>query len=745
MLLCAAILAVDARAGAYAVRLAAGSDWVGDGGPAVEAILLQAEGLAVHPNGTLYISDAQTHRVRSVSGGVIRTVAGNGTAGFSGDGSAASAAQLNAPYGLAFDGAGNLYIADLGNARIRRVSPEGIISTVAGGGESPLTAPRDVAVDASGGLFIADFSAQRVFYADAAGVVRTVAGEDQSLDHPAAVAAGNAGVFYVADSGNHRVLKLDHGQVEEVAGVTTPTGLAIDTRGAVYIADAFGSQVLCVTATGASFPVDASGREVAVSGDGTLYASDGQRVRSLSPGGTARNVAGGGDRAHGDGGPAAAARLNRPSGIAVDGGGNLYVADQGNHRVRFVDAKGMITTIAGTGSAGYSGNGGPAKEAHLDSPSALNFDVAGNLYVVDSGNQRLRLVTPFGIIFPLVMIPEIRAAAPSRFGHIYAAAGNRIVNVVPPGIAVEVMNDLAAPQALAVNGDGAVYFIEDGGRVLARRSVLGEVTRVRHEARDLGGIAVAAGGVFVTDRNARQVLAVHADLSLTPLELESPIGAPSAIAAGPDGVLYVAEEAAGHVWSLTHVPVEAVHDATRVSGPIAPGMRLAIRGMKLSQPEVRIGGLPAQLVSVQGLEMVVETPPALAPGSNVLIEALESGELRTTFAAVVVEAAPGLYTSAPGRVRAVNEDGTPNSPAQFAQRGSIVSLLGTGQGVAVLPVTVEIAGGPAEVLYSGPAANAPGLWRIDARIPPNTASIGDVAVRVSVGSASSQVLALSVQ
>ena len=160
------LFAISALAGNYNISTVAGSDWVGENVPATSAILLQAEGIAADNSGNIYISDANNHRVRCLSpNGLIRTIAGNGTAGFAGDNGPASAAQLNSPYGLAFDFAGNLYIADLGNARIRRITPSGIISTVAGGGTLPAGgknegsmatlrwrsfAPRNIAVDGNG-------------------------------------------------------------------------------------------------------------------------------------------------------------------------------------------------------------------------------------------------------------------------------------------------------------------------------------------------------------------------------------------------------------------------------------------------------------------------------------------------------------------------------------------------------------------------------------------------------------------
>src|SRR5580700_11367623 len=166
------LFCLSLQAGSYNISTVAGSDWVGENVPATSAILLQAEGVVTDNIGNIYISDANNHRVRCVSGnGNIRTIAGNGVAGFAGDNGPASASQLNSPYGLAFDFAGNLYIADLGNARIRRITPAGIISTIAGGGALPagginegsmstslaFITPRNVAIDGTGIVYISDF------------------------------------------------------------------------------------------------------------------------------------------------------------------------------------------------------------------------------------------------------------------------------------------------------------------------------------------------------------------------------------------------------------------------------------------------------------------------------------------------------------------------------------------------------------------------------------------------------------
>jgi uncharacterized protein (TIGR03437 family) len=747
-----------AGAGGYSVKLVAGSDWVGDGGPPLEAILLQAEGLALDPSGALYISDAQSHRVRAITpGGVIRTVAGTGSAGFSGDGGLAAEAQLNAPYGLATDTDGNLYIADLGNARVRLVSPEGIISTIAGGA-GDLSEPRDVAVDSSGGLYIADFNAHRVYHLDSGGTLRSVAGTGVAglsrdggsatlaeLDHPAAVASGGQGVFYIGDTGNHRVLKVENGVVSTIAQVAAPTGLAVDTSRSLYVADAFGAQILRIPDSGVSAFVPASGREIAFGPDGSLYSSDGRMVRRMFPGGASGLIAGGRNRAHGDGGPAADARLNRPVGLALDRDGNLYIADRGNHRVRKV-SEGTITTSAGTGTPGYTGNIGTAQFAALNSPAAVSVDTADNLFIVDSGNQRIRLVTPFGIIFALATIPDARAIATDPLGHIYVAAGRQIIDVVPPGVPLPVLTDLENPEALAVASDGTLYFIDDAGHGLGRRTIDGIVTHTRDEARNLRGIAVTPHGeVFVVDQNSSELLAANAGLDLISVELDGPIGSPSAIASGPDGTLYVADTAADRVWALTHVPLEAVHAATGVAGPVAPGMLLAIRGMKLLESEVRIGGLPAPVLSLRGLEAIVEVPAGIAGLEEAAIEVFDQGVQRATFTVPVAAASPGLFTDGSGRALATNHDSSLNTPANPAERGCIIVLYGTGQGIAGWPVTVQIGGIIADLLYSGPVLGYPGLWQINTRIPATPVTIGAVAVTVIVGNSISPTVTIAIK
>ncbi|HLX42279.1 MAG TPA: hypothetical protein VKR43_02545 [Bryobacteraceae bacterium] len=387
---------------AYKIGTAAGSDWAPDNSPAIAAILVQTEGIAEDTSGNLYVSDAASHRVYKVSrAGIISIVAGTGYPGFGGDGGKAVTAQLNSPYGLAFDGIGNLYIADLGNARIRRISPDGTITTVAGGGSLPaggvndgiqanevaLSAPRNLAWDGHGSLYISDFTAHRVYQFAPNGSLTTTAGTGSpgfsgdsgpagsaQLAYPTAVAVDRQGSLFIADSQNHLIRKVSNGMISSVARAATPTGLTFDSFGTLYVADPGAGQILTIPVTGTPAVFQILAHDLTVGPDGYVYAANGTEILRVAFFGANVVVAGGGSAASGDGGPAQFARLNHPAGVAVDAQGNLYIADRDNHRVRRVTPHGNVATVAGTGSPGYSGDGGPALQAQLNAPESVTVD-----------------------------------------------------------------------------------------------------------------------------------------------------------------------------------------------------------------------------------------------------------------------------------------------------------------------------------------------------------------------------------
>lgn len=411
------VRAVDARSGIIGTIAGTGTaGFSGDNGPAAEAALSSPASIAIDHNFNIIISDTANQRVRRVDGltGIITTIAGTGAAGFGGDNGPATAAALNLPQSIAFDSSGNLTIADTGNGLIRRVrASNGVISTIAGGGGSSFSGDsgpaslaqfsgiRGIAVDSSGNLYLADTGNCRVRRIDAArGLVSTVAGSGAigsacgpfggdggpataaTLNAPGDVAVDTHGNLFIADTGNARVRKVDAG-----------TGLITTVAGGGPGGD--GGQATLAKLVGPG--------GLAVDGSGDLFISDtgDNRVRVVSAGtGIITTVAGTGVADFGgDAGPATAALLNHPSGIAFDSLGNLYVADTGNSRVRKVDkVVGTITTVAGDGQSGFSGDSGPATSAKLASPRGVAVDIFGNLWISDEANNRIRMVTSSGLI-----------------------------------------------------------------------------------------------------------------------------------------------------------------------------------------------------------------------------------------------------------------------------------------------------------------------------------------------------------
>ncbi len=285
-------------------------------------------------------------------GPVLATTAGTGTPGYTGDGSASTAAQLARPSGIAYDAAGNLFLADANNHVIRKITPAGVITSVAGSGTAGF--------GGDGGPAAAAF-----------------------LDTPTAVAVDANNNLFIADSHNHRIRLVSNGAITTVAGTGTsgfsgdggpaasaqlalPTGIALDSSGNLYIAD-----------------------------------TNNHRIRKLAAG-TLTTVAGNGEELFaGDGGPAAAASLDEPTGVAIDSSGTLYIADKNNHRIRTVSAAGTITTLAGNGTGAFSGDGAAATAASLAKPVSVALDPAGNVYIADTNNQRIRQISTAGTITTL--------------------------------------------------------------------------------------------------------------------------------------------------------------------------------------------------------------------------------------------------------------------------------------------------------------------------------------------------------
>ena len=338
---------------------------------------------------------------RDYLNGTIATVAGCGTEGYSGDDGPATSAQLNWPRDTSVGADGSLYIADTNNNRIRKVAPDEIISTVVGTGRSgysgdgglatnaQLNRPRDVEVGADGSLYIADTDNHCIRKVTPDGVISTLAGIGASgysgdggpatsaqLAWPQDVTVGTDGSLYFTDTGNHRIRKV-----------------SLDGT----ISTAVGTGVWGYSGDGgpASRAQLARPRGVSVGADGCLYIGDTEnhRVRRVTPDGTITSVAGSGTEGYsGDGGLAASAQLAWPRGVALDVEGNLYIADCGNSVIRKVAPDGTITTVAGTGIEGYSGDGGSATRAELADPHGIVIAEDGSLYISEPRNHCIRKV-----------------------------------------------------------------------------------------------------------------------------------------------------------------------------------------------------------------------------------------------------------------------------------------------------------------------------------------------------------------
>ena len=783
----------------YTISTAAGSDWVGDQGQATSAILRQAEGLTSDLSGNLYIADAVGHRVRVVSpAGVIRTLAGTGVRGFSGDGGPAIEAQLDSPYGILLDPRGNLLVADLGNSRVRWIAPDGTITTIAGGGKMPagglnegssatvlaLNAPRNLAMDSAGNLYISDFGAHRVYRLDRGGSLTTAAGTGVAgfggeggaaygaqLAYPAALAVDKQDNLYIADTQNHLIRKVARGLITSYARAATPTGLAIDGLGTLYIADASGGQIVEIPVSGKSSALPLSAQDLAFSTDGNLYVSNGTLVRRLSPSGAVTLAAGGGDTAHGDQADAKLALLNHPTGCATDAAGNLYIADRDNNRIRRVSPAGIITTVAGTGTLGNTGDGLPATSATLNAPSAVSVDSTGVVYITDTGNHRIRKIGLDGTMFA-VLGTGLQAPVytlPGAAGDLYIAdTGLGAILHWSGGILTTWKSGLQGPRGLALDAQGNLYFTEMDAARVSRIAPDGTVSQLAAGFWNIPrGVAVTtSGAVLVADTGLQQILQVDSSVHASEVAgtgsagfsgdggaaAVAQLGYPWDIAAGVGGVAYFADLDNGRIRALTPAPdatlaqvtlYDIVNAASVLPGPIAPGMLVAIRGTGLGAAQlpgiqVLFGGVAGTILSANETQLLVQVPPQLVTGS-VDIDVRSSGSsLGVVQSVAVVDAAPALFADSSGQAAAINEDGTLNSASNPAARGSIISLYGTGLGVSGQPVAVQISGNPSDVLYAGTVAGEPGLFQVNARVPGGFLSPGIVSATVNVGQASSQ-------
>ena len=355
--------------------------FTGDGSAALSAEVNFPSSMAMDKSGNLYIADSANYRIRKVdTSGNISTIAGTGGTGNAGDGKAATAAQFGPPGGIAVDSSGNVYFSDTGNHVIRKIGTDGNISRFAGTGTlgfsgditqytSPTAAivlasnaqvsgPTGIAVDSKGNVYFSDTGNNRI---------RRVSVKDSSIT----TIAGNGTGNYYGDGAGAAYAEINH-----------PTGMAFDAADNLYFADSLNHRIRKIAA--------ADGKISTVAGFGTPGKAD-------------------------NGGLAVNSLLHYPSSVSVDANGNLYIADFINNRVRMVTTNGLISTIAGSGRFGNSGDGGPALAARMYFPCSVWVDPAGKVYVIDSLNTRIRLLTPLApAVPPASLNPN---GQPIRLGH----------------------------------------------------------------------------------------------------------------------------------------------------------------------------------------------------------------------------------------------------------------------------------------------------------------------------------------
>ncbi len=464
--------------------IAGGGSGFTQGGKAIYQGIGSPQGLVLDASNNIYFS-SNNAIYKIDNAGTIITVAGNPSSGggFSGDGSAATTAQLNDPRGIAFDVSGNLFIADRGNNRVRKVNTSGIITTIAGGSTGALgdggpaisanvSQPNGVAADAAGNIYIADYGHQLIRKVDASGIISTYAGDGPS---------GPGGSW----------------GTPATASRIEPYGVSIDPSGNLFIPNGFGSWISKVTASGLFYWVAGNGssgfsgdggpatagqlnigggywgsQTIAIDGTGKLFIPDinNNRVRMVNTGGVINSIAGNNIQVGGFSGDGGDALLSEFSygGVVMDTAGNIYLADSKNNRIRKVSKSGIISTVAGNGIIGFSGDGGPATNAELQNPIDVAMDKSGNLYIADNGTNHVRKISTSGIITTIAgggsgglgdggpataAVISVNGIAVDNKYNVYIADGvnNLVRKVTPAGIIT------------SVAGNGSPGYSGDGG------------------------------------------------------------------------------------------------------------------------------------------------------------------------------------------------------------------------------------------------------------------------------------------
>lgn len=703
-------------------------------------------GITVDSADDLYIADERNSRVRSVTvGGTISTVAGNGLYTYLGDGGLASAGQLDGPWGAAFDPSGNLYISDW-NSRIRKITPDGMITTIAGTGV----------------------------------------------------------IGYSGDGGSATSAEFNF-----------PAGLKFDAAGNLYIAD-FGND----------------------------------RVRKVTPNGIVTTVAGNGTNGHsGDGGPATNAQLSRPAGLAFDATGNLYIAEFLNARVREVARDGTITTYVGTGTDGYSGDGGPAAQAEISGPSDIVFDGAGNLYIAETYNGVIRKVAANGTISTVggaaaPQFSNLTGIALDMSGNLLVASNGGIGKVAPDGAVTLISKPsprysqgcparsclpggVLGPMGLALDATGTIYASDTGDNSIVALLPAGTRALLGASLSHQGTFAPGTGVFTVSVSNAAVAGATAGAVTLTEflpdgMTLTSMSGSgwncaaatcsrsdslaggknypPIAVSvqvsgnAPPQMINRVAVSGGGSVTigteDVTNFSAAAsgpsiqpggIVNAASYGGTLAAGSIAAVfgsfgvTGSAQSVPLPTMisgfsmqfaGAYPAPLFAVSSNQANVQIPWELAGLTTATLAAASNSQAGTPQALNLATFAPGIFsTTADGAGQGVVVDGSYRifDAPHLATAGSSVAIiycigLGpvtnqpvTGAGSPANPPaqtintpTVTIGVGQARILFSGLAPGLVGAYEVNVEVPADSALGSAVPVSISIGGITSNTVTMGV-
>ncbi|MGA2716202.1 MAG: hypothetical protein ABSG41_24145 [Bryobacteraceae bacterium] len=527
------------------------------------------------------------------------------------------------------------------------------------------------------------------------------------LDFPFKVAVDSKGNFYIADYYSFIVREVSGGVINTIAGDLTPgfqgdngpgnqaqiryvRGLAVDAAGNLYIADTSNNRIR------------------KVSPGGTIAA----------PTGTISTFAGNGTPGYaGDGGTAVNAELNSPAGLAVDSAGNVYIADYGNSTVRKVDTKGNITTVAGTGTWGYSGDGGPASKAMVASPEAVAIDTAGDIYIADSGNTDIREITPDGNIHTIVSNVDAESIAVDAAGSIY----------FPNYLNSTVQKILSNGTQFTIAGNGTPGFSGDGGPATGA------------QLNSPYGVALdSSGNVYV------------ADFANMAIRLLTPVSSSISVVNAASGV------------GLAISPGELVAIYGTGLGPATPASQQVINGKfgtQLAGTTVTFNGISAPILYTSATQVNAIVPYAMATAAMADVTLNYQGQSFTAAGVPIVASAPGIFTAGGGQAAAINQDGSVNSMSNPARQGSAVSLYLTGEGLTnppgvdgqitpLPPAPAIIPLAPFTIYLSGQGAGSPtfpggveapgqvaGVMQINVQIPTNliqTSGTGPVAVPVLI-------------